>query len=51
MTGNGQFVEIQGAGEEATFSGDDFEKLLALAKKGINEITKLQEAAIESACE
>jgi len=42
MTGRGHFVEVQGTGEEATFSGDEFESLIALAKKGIEEISAMQ---------
>jgi ribonuclease PH len=44
MTGRGRFVEIQGAGEEATFSGDEFQTLLALAQKGIRELAAAQTA-------
>jgi ribonuclease PH len=46
MTGAGRFVEIQGTGEEATFGDDDLARLLALAKKGIAELTLLQRQAI-----
>lgn len=42
MTGKGQFVEIQGSGEEATFSETQLAGLLTLAKKGIQEIITLQ---------
>jgi len=42
MTGRGRFVEIQGTGEEATFGDDDLASLLALAKRGIAELTALQ---------
>jgi ribonuclease PH len=44
MTGRGRFVEIQGAGEEATFTGDEFQTLLALAQKGIRELSAAQTA-------
>lgn len=47
MTGTGKFVEIQGSGEEATFSEDEFTQLISLAKKGIAQLTKLQIQAIE----
>ena len=40
MTGNGKFIEIQGSGEEATFSEDELRQLLELGKKGIKEIEK-----------
>jgi ribonuclease PH len=44
MTGRGRFVEIQGAGEEATFTGEEFQTLLTLAQKGIRELSAAQTA-------
>ena len=44
MTGQGKFVEVQGSGEEATFSYDQLQSLVALAQKGIKEISALQTA-------
>ena len=44
MTGRGQFVEVQGSGEEATFSQAQLDSLLALAQKGLKELTALQTA-------
>lgn len=44
MTGRGQFVEVQGSGEEATFSYDQLQSLIALGQKGIKEISGLQTA-------
>jgi ribonuclease PH len=46
MTGDGRFIEIQGTGEEATFSEAELQTLLALARHGIAELTKLQTAAL-----
>lgn len=46
MTGRGRFVEIQGTGEEATFSSDELTALLALGKKGIDELTAVQRNAL-----
>lgn len=46
MTGKGEFVEVQGSGEEATFTGDQLTRLLELGKNGVNELLKIQEAAI-----
>lgn len=48
MTEDGEFVEIQGAGEESTFSGSQFTDLLALGQKGIRELTALQHAAVNA---
>jgi ribonuclease PH len=42
MTGGGRFVEVQGTGEEATFSDDELQSLLRLARRGIAELTELQ---------
>jgi ribonuclease PH len=46
MTGNGQFVELQGAGEEATFSQDQLTELIDVAKGGITSIIALQKKAL-----
>lgn len=43
-TGSGQYVEIQGTGEEATFSEEQLASLLALASKGCREISSSQTA-------
>jgi ribonuclease PH len=50
MCEDGQFVEIQGSGEETTFSDTQLAAMLALGKKGIVDLCNLQEAAIR-ACE
>jgi ribonuclease PH len=44
MTGKGQFVEVQGTGEEATFSQEELDALLKLARKGLQELAALQSA-------
>jgi ribonuclease PH len=44
MTGQGRFVEVQGTGEESTFSHDQLNELLALAQKGLKELSALQAA-------
>jgi ribonuclease PH len=44
MTGQGRFVEVQGTGEEATFTQAQLDELLALAQKGLKEISSLQAA-------
>ncbi|WP_413536805.1 ribonuclease PH [Carnobacterium divergens] len=48
MTDSGKFVEIQGTGEEATFSTDELTSMLALGDLGIKELIRLQNEAIES---
>lgn len=47
MTGSGRFVEIQGTGEEATFSREDLNKLLELGEKGIQELIAIQKEALD----
>ena len=44
MTGKGGFVEIQGTAEGTPFSTDELNALLALAKKGIAELSQMQKA-------
>jgi len=46
LTGSGRFVEIQSSGEEATFSREELDTLLELARKGAVEITQEQQRAI-----
>lgn len=46
MTNKGEFVEVQGTGEEAPFSRDDLNKLLELGEKGNKELIKIQREAI-----
>lgn len=38
MTGKGEFIEIQGTAERKPFNKDQMDKLLILAKKGIDEL-------------
>ena len=46
MNSAGEFIEIQGAGEEATFSQAELDGLLGLGKAGIAELLQLQRAAL-----
>lgn len=46
MTGSGQFVEVQSAGEEATYNKSQLDEMLELAEKGINELVIAQEASL-----
>jgi ribonuclease PH len=49
MTGSGQFIEVQGTGEEATFSRSQLDRLLKLGKVGIDAITAEQKKALGAA--
>lgn len=46
MTGNGEFVELQGTGEESTFSYDQLQQLLKTAQEGILELFEYQKSAL-----
>ena len=47
MTSNGEFVEIQGTGEESTFTGDQLNRLIELSKTGISKLHKFQSELFE----
>ncbi len=46
MTGKGHFVELQGTGEEATFSFEQLQDLLALGAAGIAQLIELHQKVI-----
>ncbi len=46
MTGSGQFVEVQGTGEQSTFSQQQLTAMLKLARDGITRLTKNQQHAL-----
>jgi ribonuclease PH len=46
LTEDAQFVEIQGSGEESTFSEEEFQAMLALGKRGVAELIALQREAV-----
>jgi ribonuclease PH len=46
MNAAGQFIELQGTGEEATFSENQLSQILALGKAGIRELLEAQKAAL-----
>ncbi|WP_369855915.1 ribonuclease PH [Candidatus Thalassolituus haligoni] len=48
MTANGGFVEVQGTAEGNTFTRDELNAMLALAEKGINELSQKQIDALNS---
>lgn len=48
MTESGNFVELQGTGEEATFSGDELNSLLFYGKTGIEHLIAYQKEALMS---
>jgi ribonuclease PH len=46
MTSAGEFIELQGTGEEATFTEAQLADMLALGKGGVGELLVLQQAAL-----
>jgi ribonuclease PH len=48
MTGDGEFVELQGTGEEATFSRSQLDEMLGLAEIGIKNLLAIQSTALAS---
>ena len=48
MTSSGEFVEIQGTGENATFSRQDLDQMLKLAYKGIGQLIEAQRQVIDA---
>lgn len=47
MNSKGEFIEIQGTGEEATFTRSEFNKLIDLAEDAIKELIIKQNSVIE----
>jgi len=46
MTGEGGFIELQGTGEQGTFSRAELSKMLALASRGLKRIRRAQSKAL-----
>jgi ribonuclease PH len=46
MNAVGEFIELQGSGEESTFSGEQLNELLALGKAGIQQLLAAQQSAL-----
>ena len=47
MTGSGEFVELQGTGEEATFTYNQLQEMLSLASGGMEELFAIQKDALK----
>jgi len=48
MTGKGEFIEIQGTAERKTFGKDQMNKLMDLARSGIEELITVQHKLLEN---
>jgi ribonuclease PH len=47
MNSEGEFIELQGTGEEATFSETQLGEMLALGKSGVKQLLVAQQAALK----
>jgi ribonuclease PH len=45
-TEDGEFVEVQSSGEEATFTGSQLDQMLALGRNGISALIDAQRAVL-----
>jgi len=48
MNADGEFIELQGSGEEASYTEQQLAAMLALGKSGIAQLLRLQQAALAS---
>ena len=46
MNDDGDFIELQGSGEESTFSQDQLDSMLGLGKQGIRQLLDIQQQAL-----
>lgn len=46
-TADGKFVEVQGTGEESTFSYDELQELLDMARNGLAQLAEVQAAVLD----
>jgi ribonuclease PH len=49
MNDKGELIEVQGTGEEATFTREELNKMLDIAEEGLKQIFELQKKYIEEA--
>ena len=47
MTGSGKFIEVQATAESQPFEGAQLDQMLALAKRGIQELMEIQRAVLK----
>lgn len=46
MTSKGEFIEVQGSGEEASFTQEQLTEMISLGKKGVRDLLESQAAAL-----
>ena len=49
ITGDGEYVEVQGTAEHGTFDRDSMNLLLSLAEKGVRDSLSAQQSALAKA--
>ena len=49
MAGNGRFIEVQGTAEDAPYTRQELDAMLALAEQGIAQLQRLQQQALAAA--
>ena len=49
MTSSGDFVEVQGTGEEATYTREELDSLIEAAMVGIYKLHEIQSSALSDA--
>ncbi|KHE93512.1 MAG: ribonuclease PH [Candidatus Scalindua rubra] len=47
LTGDGEYIELQGTAEKQTFSEEELAQMMGQAKKGISELTLIQKDALQ----
>ncbi len=47
MTSNGKYVEVQGTGEEFTYTRDELDALLDAATSGIEKLNEIQASILD----
>jgi ribonuclease PH len=47
LTGEGEYIELQGTAEKQTFSEEELAQMMGQAKKGIRELTLIQKDALQ----
>jgi len=47
LTGDGEYIELQGTAEKQTFSEEELAQMMRQAKKGISELTLIQKDALQ----
>ena len=48
LTGEGEYIELQGTAEKQTFSEEELAQMMRQAKKGISELTMIQKDALQN---